>query len=188
MNVPSWVLGAADVRIAVLDESGQVVYSDHDTEEPVITLADAGAGRRPGRVRLLRPDRAHRRRTPTASPPSPATTPGTALILAQSLEPTHEALGKLGFVLTLFGLLGVVGAGVAGWAVARNGLRPVRRLTDGRREHRPHREARADRRRGQRRGRPAGGRVQRDAGRRSRRAATGSAGWSPTPATSSAPR
>ena len=40
MNVPSWVLGAADVRIAVLNESGQVVYSDHDTEEPVITLAD----------------------------------------------------------------------------------------------------------------------------------------------------
>ncbi len=29
----------------------------------------------------------------------------------------------------LFGLAGVIAAGMAGWAVARNGLRPVRRLT-----------------------------------------------------------
>ncbi len=31
--------------------------------------------------------------------------------------------------MLLFGLAGVIGAGLAGWAVARNGLRPVRRLT-----------------------------------------------------------
>jgi two-component system sensor histidine kinase MprB len=55
---------------------------------------------------------------------------GTALLLAQSMEPTEKALGKLGFILTLFGLLGVVAAAVAGWAVARNGLRPVRNLSD----------------------------------------------------------
>jgi two-component system sensor histidine kinase MprB len=59
----------------------------------------------------------------------PGNQEGTALILAQSLEPIQEALRKLGFVLTAFGLLGVAGAGVVGWAVARNGLRPVRRLT-----------------------------------------------------------
>ena len=38
-------------------------------------------------------------------------------------------LRKLGIVMFLFGLAGVIAAGVAGWAVARNGLRPVRRLT-----------------------------------------------------------
>ena len=38
-------------------------------------------------------------------------------------------LKRLGAVMLLFGLAGVVGAAAAGWAVARNGLRPVRRLT-----------------------------------------------------------
>ena len=51
------------------------------------------------------------------------------MILAQSLEDQQAALGKLGIVMFLFGLVGVAVAGVAGWLVARNGLRPVRRLT-----------------------------------------------------------
>jgi two-component system sensor histidine kinase MprB len=38
-------------------------------------------------------------------------------------------LDRLGLVLLLFGLAGVVTAGLAGWGVATNGLRPVRRLT-----------------------------------------------------------
>ena len=38
-------------------------------------------------------------------------------------------LDQLGVVMLLFGLAGVIAAGVAGWTVARNGLRPVRRLT-----------------------------------------------------------
>ena len=38
-------------------------------------------------------------------------------------------LTKLGLVTLLFGIAGMITAGVAGWAVARNGLRPVRRLT-----------------------------------------------------------
>jgi two-component system sensor histidine kinase MprB len=129
MNVPSWVLGAADVRIAVLNESGQVVYSDHDTEEPVITLADeeldVARGLSDYSVRTV-----HNGSDAYRVAAVPGNEPGTALILAQSLEPIHEALSKLGFILTVFGLLGVVGAGVAGWAVARNGLRPVRGLTE----------------------------------------------------------
>jgi two-component system, OmpR family, sensor histidine kinase MprB len=55
--------------------------------------------------------------------------PGTVVVLAQSLEPTHEALSRLGVILTLFGIVGVGAAGVAGWLVARNGLSPVRRLS-----------------------------------------------------------
>ena len=38
-------------------------------------------------------------------------------------------LSRLGPVMLLFGLAGVIGAAAAGWGVARNGLRPVRRLT-----------------------------------------------------------
>ena len=54
---------------------------------------------------------------------------GQALILAQSLKSTDQMLDRLGLVMLLFGLAGIISAGLAGWAVARNGLRPVRRLT-----------------------------------------------------------
>jgi two-component system sensor histidine kinase MprB len=45
------------------------------------------------------------------------------------MSPQERVLKKLGAVMLLFGIAGVIGAGAAGWAVARNGLRPVRRLT-----------------------------------------------------------
>ena len=50
-------------------------------------------------------------------------------MLAQSLEPQERVLAKMGFVSILFGVAGIITAGMAGWAVATNGLRPVRRLT-----------------------------------------------------------
>ena len=71
-----------------------------------------------GGDRLPRGRRARRRR------------PGLALVIAQSLEPQRAACStKLGLVTLLFGIAGMIAAGLAGWAVARNGLRPVRRLT-----------------------------------------------------------
>ncbi len=60
----------------------------------------------------------------------PANQDGVALVLAQSLQSNQFTLDKLGYVLLIFGLAGVVAAALAGFAVARNGLRPVRRLTD----------------------------------------------------------
>ena len=54
---------------------------------------------------------------------------GQALVLAQSLQATDRMLDRLGLVMLLFGIAGMIAAGLAGWAVARNGLRPVRRLT-----------------------------------------------------------
>ena len=54
---------------------------------------------------------------------------GYAVVLAQNLAPQERVLKRLGAVMLLFGLAGVIGAAAAGWAVARNGLRPVRRLT-----------------------------------------------------------
>ena len=54
---------------------------------------------------------------------------GIAFVVAQSLQSNEAALDKLGLVLFLFGAIGVAAAGLAGWGVARNGLRPVRRLT-----------------------------------------------------------
>ena len=54
---------------------------------------------------------------------------GEALVLAQSMESTDRMLDRLRLVMLLFGAAGMIIAGLAGWAVARNGLRPVRRLT-----------------------------------------------------------
>ncbi|WP_313406693.1 HAMP domain-containing sensor histidine kinase [Aeromicrobium sp.] len=55
--------------------------------------------------------------------------PGQAFVLAQSMESTVRALDRLRVVLILSTLSGMILAGLAGWAVASNGLRPVRRLT-----------------------------------------------------------
>lgn len=55
--------------------------------------------------------------------------PGQAFVLAQSMESTMRALDRLQVVLILSTLSGMILAGLAGWAVASNGLRPVRRLT-----------------------------------------------------------
>lgn len=54
---------------------------------------------------------------------------GTALVLAQSMEGQQKALERLRLILIVSTLGGVFVATVAGWAVATNGLRPVRRLT-----------------------------------------------------------
>ncbi|MCW2788583.1 MAG: two-component sensor histidine kinase [Aeromicrobium sp.] len=54
---------------------------------------------------------------------------GTALVLVQSMESNQDALERLKVILLVSSIAGVAAAGVAGWAVAANGLRPVRRLT-----------------------------------------------------------
>ncbi|MEV8068263.1 HAMP domain-containing sensor histidine kinase [Streptomyces sp. NPDC085995] len=56
--------------------------------------------------------------------------PGTALLIATPLESTQRTLNDLALILLLVSGIGVVGAGAAGLAVARAGLRPVDRLTE----------------------------------------------------------
>ncbi|TXJ07261.1 MAG: HAMP domain-containing histidine kinase [Aeromicrobium sp.] len=55
--------------------------------------------------------------------------PGQAFVLGQSMESTQQALDRLVNVLLLTSAFGVLLAGLSGWAVASNGLRPIRRLT-----------------------------------------------------------
>ncbi|UYM07153.1 sensor histidine kinase [Solicola gregarius] len=54
---------------------------------------------------------------------------GTAVVLAQSMQSTARTLDRLEIALWVVGAAGVIVAGIAGWLVATNSLRPVRRLT-----------------------------------------------------------
>lgn len=123
-KVPSEVLGAADVRILFLTADGRGYSAD---ELPVLPLGrpelDVAAGRAQHSIRTLTADDTRYRivAVPTDTE--------QALVIAQSLEPQDRVLKRLGIVMLLFGAAGVIAAGLAGWWVARNGLRPVRRLT-----------------------------------------------------------
>jgi len=127
LKFPSWALGAADIRIAFITFDPRAVYTP-DTEGPQLALGDpeldVASGQSESSIRTVVAGET-RYRVVTV----PARTPGQALVIAQSLEPQEQTLAKLGGVMLLFGVAGVLAAAIAGWAVARNGLRPVRRLT-----------------------------------------------------------
>ncbi|WKN48351.1 HAMP domain-containing sensor histidine kinase [Nocardioides sp. Arc9.136] len=125
LEIPSWALGAGDIRVAFVYPDGSVLTQDKGPRlyigEPELAVAH---GERKWNIRtIVAGDTRYRVAT------VPANTDGEALVVAQSLEPQQQVLARLGVVMLLFGLLGVVAAGMAGWAVATNGLRPVRRLT-----------------------------------------------------------
>jgi two-component system sensor histidine kinase MprB len=123
-EVPSWALGAADVRIIFIDTLGQSRSADRG---PLLKLGteelQVAAGTRPQMIRTVVTNGTHFR---VVTVPNGD---GEALVLAQSQEPQLRVLRQLGLVTALFGLAGVLASALAGWAVARNGLRPVRRLT-----------------------------------------------------------
>ncbi|RYB94309.1 HAMP domain-containing histidine kinase [Nocardioides oleivorans] len=122
-GVPPWWLGAADVRIMIVTTEGA-----SGTDIPHFKLGqpeyDVVTGKRESAVRTLVTTEGERYRVASVQSGS-----GQALVIAQSLAPNDRTLGKLGGVLFVFGALGVLAALLAGWLVARNGLRPVRRLT-----------------------------------------------------------
>ena len=103
-GIPPWVLGAADVRIIFITAEGQGMAGE---DTPHFTIGrpelDVAAGTSRSSVRTL--------------------------VTTEALAPNDRTLEKLGGVLFVFGVLGVLTALLAGWLVARNGLRPVRRLT-----------------------------------------------------------
>lgn len=123
-EVPSWALGAADVRILFLTADGMARSAD---DLPALRLGrpelEVAAGLSASSLRTV--ESGDERYRVVAVPGEH----GEALVIAQSLAPQQQVLAKLGVVMLLVGAAGVVAAGLAGWAVARNGLRPVRRLT-----------------------------------------------------------
>ncbi len=123
-DVPAWMLGAADVRVIFITaERG--LSADN---VPSFTLGKPElavvSGQSQSSIRTVADQDGVRYRLATVPAGS-----GQALVLAQGLESQDRTLRKLGTVMLVSGGLGVLAAALAGWAVATNGLRPVRRLT-----------------------------------------------------------
>jgi two-component system sensor histidine kinase MprB len=128
-DIPSAVLGAADIKVALVTDDGRIHTTDRGPASGKITLGkpelDVARGFTHYSCRTITTPGGGQFRVATV----PTHTRGVALVLAQSMNPMQYVLDRLGAVLFLFGGAGVIAAGLAGWAVARNGLRPVRRLT-----------------------------------------------------------
>jgi two-component system, OmpR family, sensor histidine kinase MprB len=127
-SVPSWMVGAADVKIGYITADRQVMTTSQSPKEDTIKLGEPEFAVASGtRAYSCRTITTHGGEYRVATVPT--NEGGVALVLAQSLESNEYTLDRLSLVLFIFGAAGVIAAGLAGWAVARNGLRPVRRLT-----------------------------------------------------------
>ena len=93
-RIPSWALGAADVRIAFISPGRQPVSADRGPAlrlgEPELAVA---TGERDTSVRTITAGDARYRVVAVQAGPD------AALVLAQSLEPNDRTLEKLGIVL-----------------------------------------------------------------------------------------
>jgi two-component system sensor histidine kinase MprB len=128
-DIPDIMEGATDTAIGYVDEDGWSAMtkgpgkSTLSLGRPELAVARGTTGFSCRTVRSAGVD--YR----VATVPSQVAD-GMAVVVAQSLKPNEDTLEKLGLRMLLVGGAGVLAAALAGWAVARNGLRPVRRLTD----------------------------------------------------------
>lgn len=123
-GAPAWMLGAADVSVIFINAERGVLSADN---VPSFTLGKpelaVAAGESSSSIRTVVDKDGARYRVATVPAGS-----GQALVLAQPLESQDRTMRKLGTVMLISGGLGILAAAFSGWAVATNGLRPVRRL------------------------------------------------------------
>ncbi|MGH3412965.1 MAG: ATP-binding protein, partial [Marmoricola sp.] len=124
-HIPPGLLGAADIKIIFLDGASGIARSVDDGPIPGLGHPELAVarGNQDYSARTVWSQGVQYRMVAVPAGKH------QALVLAQSLGPTDRMLDRLGLVLLLFGLAGVIIAGLAGWTVATNGLRPLRRLT-----------------------------------------------------------
>ena len=127
-DIPAFLQGATDTKVGYIFSNGRTVTTQGPNRDR-ITLGTQ-------ELAVARGESDYSCRTVSSSGGDyrvatvPTASDGVALVVAQSLEPNESTLERLGLVMFIFGAAGVIAAALAGWGVARNGLRPVRRLTD----------------------------------------------------------
>jgi two-component system, OmpR family, sensor histidine kinase MprB len=123
--VPPGALGAADMRVAIVRSDGRAFSARGPRDAPPLgpqeVAVASGASQQSARTATSSDGRFRVVAVPAA--------PGHALVLGQSTAATDRTLAALGAVLLIVGLAGVVQAAWAGVVIARQGLRPVERLT-----------------------------------------------------------
>ncbi|GAB2989357.1 HAMP domain-containing sensor histidine kinase [Saccharothrix stipae] len=122
-EIPGAFLAAGDIRIGVLDVTGQILYPKGTVAPPT----------QPADLDVARGTRLENIWTDVRTDFRVVAVPygdGQAMVIAQSTKPLNVTLGKLSVVLFVISGLGVLVAAAAGTAVARTGLRPVQRLTE----------------------------------------------------------
>ncbi len=127
-DIPAFMQGATDTMVGYVFANGRTVTTGGVNKDKITLGAPELAVARGTSSYSCRtiPGRSADYRVATVR----TTSDGVALVVAQSLAPNEATLDTLGLVMLIFGVAGVVTAALAGWGVARNGLRPVRRLTD----------------------------------------------------------
>src|SRR3954451_18096116 len=126
-NIPNIVGDATDTKVGYMFADGQTVTTGGGSKDKIVLGAPEVAvarGTSSSSCRTIQTDGADYRVVA-----EPTQRDGIALVVAQSLTANEGTLDRLGLMMFLFGAAGVIAAALAGWAVARNGLRPVRRLT-----------------------------------------------------------
>ncbi|MCF7551329.1 HAMP domain-containing sensor histidine kinase [Pseudonocardia sp. WMMC193] len=121
-TVPSEILGAGDIKVALLYSSGLAQSAEGQASAPPLSDAELQVARG-AETQSVRSAAGYRVVAVQAGE-------GRALVIAQKEEATRAVLAELGTALPVIGGIGVVLAGLAGAAVARAGLRPVQRLTE----------------------------------------------------------
>jgi two-component system, OmpR family, sensor histidine kinase MprB len=124
-QVPSAALGAADLRIAIIDSSGNASAARGALDAPPLGDPELAVARGTLTESVRTGSTSGGSYRVVAVP----TRSGTALVLAQSTAETDQTLDRLGLVLLLVGGTGVALAAYAGLVIARTGLRPVQELT-----------------------------------------------------------
>jgi two-component system sensor histidine kinase MprB len=127
-NIPPLMQGATDTRFGYMWANGESVLTQGRGQQKMSPGAPEVAVARGFADYSCRTISTPAGDFRVAAVPS-QTADGVAVIVAQSLAANENTLEKLGLRMFVFGAAGVIAAAVAGWGVARNGLRPVRRLT-----------------------------------------------------------
>jgi two-component system sensor histidine kinase MprB len=124
-TIPTEVLGAGDIRLALLLADGPAISAEGAASAPPLGAEE---------LEVAKGEAESSTRTATEGGVpyrvvAVKAGPGQALVMAQRLDPTQQVLTTLGVAMLVVGGLGVLVAAFAGVAIARAGLRPVDRLT-----------------------------------------------------------